>query len=314
MTTDQLSCIHAKRADHPESTYRAIAAHLESIAARTPAVILRTCERAELYRIAETTDQPPATLCEHTNLPLSRTDHATRHLFRVAAGLDSRIVGEPHILGQVRAALDHARSDPDIPTPLLRVFERAIAVGRRARSDTGLERVASSYVSRATDAVLLRAQNNPLRVGILGSGALARECAAVLTNHSHIHAELVARHPERAAQLAATLGVVTRHLDKLPERLANLDALIAATSSPNVLLTPDMLPADARPRLLIDLADAPNIDRALARAPRTTLLTLDDLAAGGCPASPIIERAERLVHDAAQRFIRKHARNTSTPT
>lgn len=237
-------------------------------------VLLRTCERCEIVGVVG----PGATLGV---APLiSRTgDAAARHVLRVAAGLESRIPGEPHVLGQVRSAFAAATETGQSCALLDALGRRAARAGRVVRSSTPLGRIAESYVTRTIDhaASWCAAQGlRAPRVGVLGSGAMARDVRAATLAVFDAEPIAIARHPERAIDAGFRR---VRPLERLRETFAVLDVLIAAASSPIPLLRA----ADcdtALPRLLIDLGEPPVTEHACALRPGVTRLSLVDLARG----------------------------------
>ena len=265
------------------------------------AVVLSTCMRIEVYALAEREKEGLADIEAFfaERLGNSRTaistldealvvehdDAATRHLFQVATGIDSPVLGEGEVLRQVRSAYENARRERAAGPVLDSLFRRAIEVGKRARTETGIARGTTSL---AHVAVQLAGQHLEggfagRRVVVVGAGEMGESLIAAL-EPVVAGAELVLanRSRSRAVTLARRLGGRGVALETLSAELAEADVLFSATASPEVLVGPDDLRAarGARPRrplLIIDAAVPRDIDPEVASLPGVTLLDVDDL-------------------------------------
>lgn len=256
------------------------------------AVLLSTCNRTELYARAEGDGRaladwlarhPGAGEDLHAYLYHHRDGEAVRHLFRVASGLDSLVLGEPQILGQVKQAWAAARAAGSLGGPLDRLFQQAFATAKRARTDT---RIGANPVSVASAAVRL-AQDNFARpsestVLLIGAGETI-ELAARHLVEARVRRLLVANRTLAHAQaLASRHGGYALALADLEPHLAEADIVIAATASPRPILARAQVERALhqrrhRPMLLIDLAVPRDIAPDVAELRDAFLYTVDDL-------------------------------------
>ena len=256
-------------------------------------VVLATCHRVEVYETA--IDVVPA--------PEMRTlveREAAAHLFRVAAGLDSAIAGEPQILRQVRAAYDTAAGD--LHPMLARLFERALGLGRQVRRDTRLGDVRRSVGSLAVDDAL-RALDDPAGATVLVIGAGEMGKLAVRALSHRVGRVLVAnRDRARAESAAATSGAVALGLEDIPEALARADAVISAADTRGAVLTRPVLSARVRKRrlVIVDIAVPRSVAEDARSLPGLRYRTVDDLADenASVPAADIALAAERCSREA----------------
>ena len=236
------------------------------------AAVLFTCNRFELYGIVGTAGatavidylaarcgMTPATL--EPSLYRAEGEDAALHLMRVAAGLESLVLGEPQILGQVSDALAYAQASNAVGANLTRLFTSAIHAGKRARTETGIGRHTQS-ISHA--AVLLLKRSIDLataRVLVLGAGEMAGLAVDALKMHGATNVCVINRTLTRGVALAERANVGFATWDALPSLIRDADAVIAATSSPAVLLhAADFAQhAAARPLELVDLAVPRNV-------------------------------------------------------
>ncbi len=258
------------------------------------AAILSTCNRTELYcGLKEADDRRVARwlgdfhrlravdlqpyLYQHTG------QRAVRHLLRVAAGLDSMVLGEPQILGQVKAAYQTANSAGTLGTLLDRLFQHTFAVAKQVRTDT---RIGASPVSVAFAAVGLAKQifaDFPKRAALLIGAGDTTELVARHLHENGIGRLVVAnRTLERAHALAAAFSGYAIALDEIPAHLAEADIVIAATSSPGLMLSASQVraclkPLRRRPVFMLDLAVPRDIEPAVAELDDVYLYTVDDL-------------------------------------
>ena len=277
----------------PERTRTALRDLLARGGARE-AAILSTCNRTELYCGLNDLDDRQVVewlgdyhLLRATELQpyLYRHDdqHAVRHILRVASGLDSLVLGEPQILGQVKAAYQVANGAGTLGLHLDRLFQHAFAVAKQIRTDT---RIGASPVSVAFAAVGLAKQifaDLPKRAALLiGAG----DTVELVTRHLHengVGRLIVAnRTLERAHALVAPFDGYAIALDEIPAHLGEADIVIAATTSPGPLLNAAQVRAclkqrRRRPLLMVDLAVPRDIDPAVADLDDIYLYTVDDL-------------------------------------
>ena len=274
------------------------------------AALLSTCNRTEVYaRVEPGSESVPAQwLARHhgllpdqlgTYLYRHEQGEAVRHLFRVATGLDSMVLGEPQILGQVKEAYHAAREAKALKAPLERLFQQGFAVAKRVRTDT---RVGAHPVSVAFAAVRL-AQNvfaelDQASVLLIGAGDTIELAARHLVD-SKVKRLLVAnRTLEHAQSLASRFGGYALPLDELERHLAEADIVISATASREPVLRTEALERALkarrhRPMFLLDLAVPRDIEPSAAQLEDVYLYTVDDL-------DQVIEENRRSRREAAE--------------
>ncbi|MGV8942664.1 glutamyl-tRNA reductase [Thermomonas sp.] len=265
---------------------------LRNVPSVREAVLLSTCNRTELY--AQTVDDgqsladwlasyPQAGHDLDAYLYRHRDAHAVRHLFRVATGLDSLVLGEPQILGQVKQAWAASREAGVLGGPLDRMFQQAFATAKRARTDT---RIGANPVSVASTAVRLAQESfarlDESTVLLIGAGETI-ELAARHLVEARVQRLLIAnRTLAHAQELASRHGGIALPLSELDRHLAEADVVISATASREPILQRAqiehaMTKRRHRPMLLIDLAVPRDIASDVAGMRDVFLYTVDDL-------------------------------------
>jgi len=258
-------------------------------------VFLSTCNRVEIIACTDT----PDSLTEVRDLWTGRAgmdagdaeryiyEHhgkdAVNHLFRVASSLDSMIVGEPQILGQLKDAYRQAARAGSAGPVLNRLLHRAFSVAKRIRTET---RIASQAVSISYAAVELAKKifgdlkgKNAL---LIGAGEMAELAAQHLKTNGVSGLAVANRTLERAVDLAKTLGGTAVSLDELEEELVRADIVISSTGAPNVVVTADQVKSIMRPRrhrllFFIDIAVPRDIDPAVNSIENVYLYDIDEL-------------------------------------
>lgn len=273
------------------------AGRLRSLGIADEVVVVSTCNRVEVYAASASAD--PTTLAarvreflasdrgqsaESFGLLYSYADTAAlEHLFRVVSGLDSLVLGETEILGQMKTAYSVALAAGHTGTLLNRLFQRAFALAKRLRSETGIQRGHTSVASVAVGlAERLFDDLARRRVLVIGAGDTGRTTARALRARGVRGIRVSNRSPDRAAILARELeGEVVEFHDWAREFEA-VDIVLSATGSPQPildrsLLEPTMAARGARPLLLVDLAVPRDIDPSVAQIPGVFLANVDDL-------------------------------------
>ncbi len=262
------------------------------------AVVLSTCNRTEVYVQAErfhgAFDDVRDALCDWSHLPPEEfADHLTTlydgdaigHLFDVACGLDSAVLGEHEILGQVRSAWQGAEDEGSVGSTLRPVFRHALEVGKRARTDTDISRNVTS-VSQA--AVAMAAQHlgslTERTVLLIGTGDMGQGMATALARSGVGSLVVANRTFEHAEGLAVRLGGAAARLDDLSDHLVAADVLLTSTGATSLMIehaTIDEVLSrrDGRPLLIVDIAVPRDVDPGAADIPGVTLLDMDDLGA-----------------------------------
>ena len=245
-------------------------------------------------------------------LAVRRDREAARHLFRVAAGLDSLVLGESQILGQVRAAYAAALESGATGPLLNRLFHQAFEVGKRVRTETSIGERPASVAAAAVE--LARSTLGGLegkRVLVLGAGKTGALAAGALASHGSGAIVVASRSRQHAARVAQRLGGEAVDLAAVEAEVGNADVVLSATASPTPILTAAQVarsaPARAgRPLLLIDLAVPRDLDPAIRAVGGCTLCDLDDLqslvADGLAGRRHESRKAEAIVAAALARF------------
>ena len=223
-------------------------------------VFLQTCNRMELY--SGNGDVPK---------------RVARHLFRVVSGLESAIVGERAVQGQVKEAYLKARNDHHLPAGIHKLFECALEVGKRVRNETEISHGAVSHSLAAVE--IMEEEQVDLkhaRITIIGVNKLTSDILKFLQNKGAQLLFLGNRSLDRAHELADPLGIKVFGLEEKKNYLKNTDILISATSAPSLVVTTDDIERDQK-LLAIDLAFPRDIDAEIATYPNVHLYNLRDL-------------------------------------
>jgi glutamyl-tRNA reductase len=274
-----------------------VAPALERLKGAFPgAAILSTCNRTELYLTTDGPVNPDAAIAAlamaRDVMPPEGADFyhysgaaAIRHLYGVAAGVDSLVIGESEILGQVRESFSAATAAGMSNPVLARLFHTALRVGRRARSETeigahGLS-VSAIAVSLSRNTLGSLARKTVL---VVGAGEAGQRAAAALVQSGAGRLLVTTRTAARAEEIAGELNGVALPFAELPNALAEADVVIAATSAPDaVIRAADLIAALAhrpqRPILAVDIAVPRDIEPAARALPGVHLYDIDDLEA-----------------------------------
>jgi glutamyl-tRNA reductase len=262
------------------------------------AVVLSTCNRTEVYVVAERFHGAEADVheffCELSGLSeyelapylySKHDDAAISHLFDVAAGLDSDVLGEHEILGQVRRASDLAREEQATGATLNLLFRHAIGVGKRARTETAIARSTASVSHAAVEMATERLGTlGGLRVLVVGAGEMGEGMAVALSGAGVSEVAVTNRTAARADALAERIGARVVPFTDLPMSIAEADVVLTSTGSGSIVIDFEIVETamrlrPQRPLLIIDVALPRDVDSAAAGLPGVTLLDLDDLRA-----------------------------------
>jgi glutamyl-tRNA reductase len=304
------------------------------------AVVLCTCNRTELYLVvgdpvraevdalgmlARHASIRPTELAQEIYTP--RNCDTARHLYRVTAGLESMIVGEAEIQGQVKRAFEAALQAGCTGPLSNRLWSAALTAGKRVRSET---EIGSSHVSVPSAAVGLAVEllgdrsretlasgehprfgQRELHVVIIGAGETSELTAQTLADRGAGTIFVANRHADRARSLAQRFGGSVVGLDGLPEQLARADIVVSSTSSPHPIVGRDELAQvlaqrEGRPLLLIDIAVPRDIDPRCGELDGVTLYDIDDLqrvvARNLDTRASEVPRAEQIIEEEIRRF------------
>jgi len=235
---------------------------------REPLLILDTCQRLECFGVAAP---------EHEQIRVSRTwrdADAFERLTRIAAGLESRILGELEVLGQVRRAYRQFRERHHHTTGLDRVFQDALALARRARRESGIDRNLTSLSGIAARELLNRTPpGEPLAV--VGTGSLAGSIARYLGKRGQSPVRITSRCPENAITLALEIGGFGAGLEDMSHLFDNVAGIISATAAPHAVIYPSHIESARRPLAVIDMGVPPDCDDAVRTLPELDYVELD---------------------------------------
>lgn len=260
------------------------------------AVVVGTCNRLEVYAEAATfhgaIDDMTAALREtipvdvvdlSAHLYVHYEDRAIAHAFSLACGLDSMAVGEPQILGQLRTALDRARSAGTVGPQLNALFQQALRVGKRAHSETPLDRAGASLVDEGLRAAAeVVGDLGERSVLVLGAGAMSSLVATTASRAGVARLEIVNRTDDKAVRLAATLGAQTRDWVDLAAAVGAADVVLTCTGSVGHIVTAGLVeqagPRAGGPRVFVDLALPRDVAPDVADS-GSVVVGLDDIGA-----------------------------------
>ncbi|MDQ3208104.1 MAG: glutamyl-tRNA reductase [Gemmatimonadota bacterium] len=295
----------------PAETAALLEGQLE--AARS-SLLLSTCNRCELYWAGDEDLEPWFRRVAKgrgaaSSPPLLRYDGwaAVRHLFTVAAGLDSQILGETEILGQVRRAYDGARAAGTTTREMDLILSAALASGRRVRCETLLGRHPASVSSAAVDVIAERlGEIGSREVVVLGAGEAAEGVLRALHQLGASEVTLLNRRPMRSQALAEAWGARSGAWEQLTQKIESADLLLVATGSSRPVVSAAQLSQAAvtrpgRELFVMDLSVPRNVDPAARDIAGVQLFDLDDLQRLCCPAagaaSAALDDAHQVVED-----------------
>lgn len=259
-------------------------------------VILSTCNRVELYAVTthSSFDVLEAFLAEIQNIPIPefssriyrlQNDEAVGHLLAVAAGLDSVVLGEPQILGQVTEAYSVAGRHGTAGKILSRLFQSAIHTGKRARTETSIAHnpasISSVAVNRISETV---SQLSQAQVMVLGAGEMAELAVEALRKRGAGRIVVVNRTVQRAQELARRWDGQAAALEMLLELLPQMDIVITSTGAPHTIIQASMVEKAMqlrpdRPMVFMDIAVPRDVDPEVGAIPAVSLYDMDTLAA-----------------------------------
>ncbi|HLU33973.1 MAG TPA: glutamyl-tRNA reductase [Natronosporangium sp.] len=309
----------------------------------TEAVALSTCNRVEVYAgvsafhggvadvsglLAERAGVDPAALAPH--LYVHWEAEAVQHALRVAAGLDSMVVGEAQILGQLREAYATAAEAGATGRLLHEVMQQALRVGKRAHAETGIDAAGRTVVSAALTAAVRSSTSGeavdpsaPLpdrlpdealagwRGLVIGAGAMGALALATMARAGAGPLYVASRRTDRAARLAASYGAEAVDMADLARVIAGCDLVVSATASPRHVLPAATVEAalagraePARPLVICDLAVPRDVEPAAAALPGVVLIDIERLAAAGpAAASAEVSAVEAIVAEEAEEIL-----------
>jgi glutamyl-tRNA reductase len=285
-------------------------------------VLLSTCNRVEVYAevdgyhtgfqdlkrfLSEATDVPVDELAPP--LYSHYEDHAAEHLFSVAAGLDSMVLGEPQILAQVRAAFLRAQDEGALGPELRALFDRAIRAGRRVRSETSIGASPSAFVDGGLD---LAAEHLGDLAGrpalVIGAGEMGSLAASALTQRGVAPLVILSRNLERAERVSKPIGATPGSMEELSEALGGVDLVVSSTGATGVVISEESVAraASGREMFLLDLAVPRDIAASTRALPGVRLADIDDLAplvrGGNGIANREVQASRAIIEDELHRY------------
>lgn len=299
------------------------------------AAILSTCNRTELYCAADpaVSAQIPEWLAEFNRLEQGslqphlyqyQSNEAVRHAFRVASGLDSMVLGEPQILGQMKEAVRAAEAAGSLGTLLHQLFQRTFSVAKEVRSTTA---IGAHSVSMAAAAVKLAervfgdlSECNTL---FIGAGEMIELCATHFAAVRPRNMVVANRTVERAEALAGRFNASTMKLADLPDRIADFDVIVSCTASSLPILGLGMVERATRsrrhrPMVMVDLAVPRDIEHEVGRLADIYLYTVDDLGrlvqSGTDARKAAVVQAEAIIETRVQNFMHWLQSRAAVPT
>lgn len=301
--------------------------------------IVSTCNRTELYLgqpsdpgslglispaidwLAKTAGVSPHTVREHSYV--FEGPAAARHAFRVASGLDSMVLGEPQILGQMKAAVREAASAGTLGTTLHQMFQRSFAVAKQVRTST---EIGAHSISMAAATVKLAAQLfedlGTLKVLFVGAGEMIELVATHFAAQNPRAMVVANRTLERGEKLASHLNAEAMRLVDMPERLGEFDVVISCTASPLPILglgaaERALKTRKRRPMFMVDLAVPRDIEPEVGQLADVYLYTVDDLSSLVQTASEkrqaAVQQAEAIIETGVQSFVHWLDQRSSVP-
>lgn len=265
--------------------------HIKDLDSVTEYVIVRTCNRFEVYtscsdnrEMVKALDHLIKTTVPSSNIAYVLEDRdSIKHLFRVVCGLDSLIVGEDQIQHQVRECYMKAKADGHVKSMLTRLFDKAMVVGKRVRSETALNKGAVSVGSASVELAESKIGDlNGKSITILGAGDMASVIAKNLTGKNIGTVFVSNRTYSRALELADELGGTAVSMARMNDAIADSDLVLVATSAPHTVVHRENVEEAMRNRpgrklLIIDVSIPRNVDEDVVGVPNVELDTMDSL-------------------------------------
>lgn len=302
----------------------------------TEAVLLSTCNRVEVYAVVETFHGGLAdvtgVLTRHAGVDLGQSLYvhyaaaAVEHLFSVASGLDSMVVGEPQILGQLRTAYSAADAAGAVGRSLHDLVQQALRVGKRVHAETDIDHVAASVVGVAVaDADMVLGGLAGRRALVVGAGSMGGLAAAALRRSGIGEVVIANRTPANGARLAARIAeegvrASATGLTDLAARIADADVVVACTGATEVVVSAGLVRAGiadrVRPLVVCDLGLPRDVDADVADLPGVTMVDLDTLGRrlAGTPAGRHAGRAGEILADEVRAYLAAQRSAAVTPT
>lgn len=261
----------------------------KSLGLASEIMILSTCNRTELYALTNQPHKLTALLCKHTKGGLElfqkisyckKGKDAISHLFEVGAGLDSQILGDYEIIGQIKKAFKTAKDGGGAAGYLERLVNGAIQASKSIKNQTQLSGGTVSVAFAAIQFIKENMENaSDKKILLLGTGKIGRNtCKNIVDYLGNKHITLINRSEEKAIVLAEEMGLQYLGMDKMQEAIATNDIVIVATNAATPIVTPDLLSTKGSKKILIDLSIPNNIDKTCGEMQDIVLVDVDGLS------------------------------------
>ncbi len=289
--------------------------------------ILSTCNRTEIYGLAHAADQLIHLLCEETigkaayfksQAYIHKQATAAEHLFDVAAGLDSQILGDYEIVGQLKTAMKIARAAGTWGSLLDRLVNLALQASKDIKNQTSLSGGTVSVSFAAVQWIKKYEQDLASKqVMLVGAGKIGRNTCKNLMDYGGAKNLLILnRSQDPAEELANTFGVKAGHFQDLHEHIPTADIIITATSAPKAIIDVHHV-NDGRPRLIIDLSVPANVDRAVEALPHIHVVRVDELSRITDETLSLrtseVPRAKAIIRESLREFLEWNQRRRHAP-
>jgi glutamyl-tRNA reductase len=299
------------------------------------AVVLSTCNRTEVYAVAErfhgAYSDIRGFLCETSGIPADEItpylysqhdDDAIVHLFEVASGLDSAVLGETEIVGQVRNAWETAMTEGASRNTLNLLFRYALEVGKRARTETAISRSTASVSHAAVEmAREILGTIEERKVLVIGAGEMGEGVATALARAGASSVTVINRTASRGETLAEKVGARVATFDDLERELAISDVVVTCTGAGGTIIDIEMVqqarPSGESPLLIVDIALPRDVDASVATLASVTLRDLDDLskwAQRGIESRVAeVDQVKAIISEEVDRFALDQAQRQAAP-
>ena len=277
-------------------TAEALQSELAALEGLREFTVLSTCNRIEFYGVAAqagTVERVAAAFCARQNFETAqfakirldlRGRDAVQHLLEVAAGLDSQMIGETEIFGQVKEAYAAAQTRRSTGPVLNRVFQKGFQAAKHVRTNTAITEGQVSVANVAVDlALTIFGGLKEARILLLGAGEIGEKTAKAFQSRGAAALTIASRHFERAMELATVLGASAMPFEQREARMAEFDVVVCATSAPGTVVSlgavkDAMRKRPARPLFFVDQALPRDVEPTVAELENVFLYNLDDLA------------------------------------
>lgn len=249
---------------------------------------ISTCNRTEIYGYAASSEELMKLLCMHSHgtieelIPISfayKEDAAVDHLFNVGTGLDSQILGDFEIIGQLKQAFKKAKSMKLLNAHMERLINAVIQASKRIKTETDLSSGATSVSFASVQYILENySREQPLNILLFGTGKIGRNTCENLVKHtSNKSITLINRTKDKAERIAGRFDLKVKDYAQLEEQIAQCDILIVATGAQNPTISKELI-VTQRPLLILDLSIPKNVKENVTHLPNVSLVHLDELS------------------------------------